>query len=82
MSTALDDLFKIEPERFGPLLKTLTITEECLDCNHFNPKAEGGYRCAVSCDCIGVTLATSLKSYLLWKLDILTEDEHREVCGI
>jgi len=69
-------LIEMDNGRFCKILSTFRISNECFKCRTFNQTAKEGYLCGCTPFCIGSTLHPRVVSYLLWKLDIITEDEH------
>jgi len=57
-------------------IEAIPVKDICFECHSFNFRAAGSYRCAVSGSCIGVELPAEMKSYLLWKLGVLTQEEY------
>lgn len=82
MSDLEDRIIACDKGRFEGLVKGMRVKDVCLDCTYFNPKGAGGYRCAVSPTCIGVTLSSELNSYILWKIGEKTSEEHMAFLGI
>jgi hypothetical protein len=73
-----EKLIEIDDGRFKKIAEALEIAWTCFECSIFNQKAKDGYKCACTPYCIGATLHPRVVSYLLWKLDIITEDEHHK----
>ena len=76
MNPLYKKLIEIDRGRFKKLVETFDIKDVCFNCSIFNAKAEDGYRCGCAPCCIGATLDAGLKSYLLYKIDVITEEEH------
>ena len=74
-----EKLKQIDNGRFTNVLEPLHIQDECFKCYYLNPKITDpreGYRCCCVGSCIAATLSTDLKSYLFWKLNEITEEQH------
>lgn len=76
MNPLYKKLIEIDRGRFKKLVETFDIQDVCFKCRYFNTKTEEAYLCAVCPNCIGATLDAGLKSYLLYRLDIITKEEH------
>jgi len=75
-------LIEIDNGRFKKIVETFDIDGICFNCCQFNEKAKDGYKCACTPSCIGATLHPRVVSYILWKLDLITEDEHHKNLGM
>lgn len=75
-------LIEIDNGRFKTIIETFRIKSICFKCCCFNQKVKNGYKCACTPSCIGATLHPSVVSYLLWRLNLITEDEHHKNLGI
>jgi len=82
MKTLSEKISEIDDGRFKKLCDALEITKECAKCQYFAYYENDSYMCAVTPQCIGATLSFEVKSYILWKLDFITEQEHRNNLGI
>jgi len=72
-------LKEIDGGRFSKLIDSLQVSDECLKCYYLNPKITDpglGYRCHCIGSCIDATLSDEVKSFLLWKLNEITEEQH------
>lgn len=72
-----DRIRAIDNGRFNKIISALSISEECSRCHIFDSNAADSCRCACIPSCIGVTLSENVKSYLLWKLERISEEKHR-----
>jgi hypothetical protein len=71
-------LIEIDQGRFKKIVETFDIQGICFECRCFNQNAKDGYKCACTPSCIGATLHPKVNSYLLWRLGLITEDEHHK----
>jgi len=55
----------LENGRFKLILESVNLKEECFNCSYFNENAKSLYRCAVMPQCIGISLSSQLKDFLL-----------------
>lgn len=72
-------LIAIDNGKFEKIIKSLTVKPICGECYYFMPTIQDpghGYRCKISGTCIADTLDKRLLSYLWWKLELITKDEH------
>ena len=77
----VDIMSTMENGRFKRLIDAINISDECFKCCYFNFKEKCHNKCASIPTCFGSTLSRSTKSYLLWKLGIITQDEHFQRIG-
>jgi hypothetical protein len=76
MGDLTDKLKKIDNGRFEKIMSVLDISDVCFECGYFNLTKGDFYRCRVFPGCIGATLSKDLISYLNWKLDFISSEEH------
>jgi len=77
-----DRLCEIDDGRFQNIINSMEVTPECENCQCFNYTADDSYLCAVTPYCIGDTFSDKVKSYLLYKLDIISYEEHLKNCEL
>jgi len=78
----IDEMKRIDNNRFEKILDSFNITKECLNCRIFIFNKEHSYRCAASPGCVAVTLSSKIISYLNWKINIISEKEHHRNVGL
>jgi len=72
-------LKKIDNGRFSKFIEVFNADDHCFDCYHLNPLITDpgkGYRCCCFPGCLGDTCSVAFKSYLFWKLGVITEKQH------
>jgi hypothetical protein len=79
MDEILDKIKDIDNGRFSKLFDTIRIDDDCMRCFYFNPTITDpglGYRCKAAPTCIAATLSQNVQSYILWKLGVITMEQH------
>jgi len=82
MKSLKDRISEIDKGRFKDMAEAMNITPECEKCHSFNYKVKNAYLCGVTPKCIGATLRDGLKSYILYKLDKISYEEHLKNVGL
>lgn len=75
-------LLSVDNGRFKDVLVAIKVKKVCWECAYFIPPAidptAGFYRCKCMPLCIATTLSPELLSYLLWKVELLAENDRKK----